>query len=59
MNGYVCFWRKERCEVEAETSYAAQQAAQVKFGRRCKKRHEITVVLAEQNGEQVIHAPLD
>lgn len=57
MNGYVCFWRGQRCEVEAETTFQAQQKAQAIFGKRCKKRYEISVVLAEKNGEQVTHNP--
>ena len=55
MNGYKCFWRGKTCEVQADTSLKAQEAAQAIFGRRCKKRYEINVVLCEKQGEQVTH----
>lgn len=62
MNGYVCFYRDERLEVRATTSANAQIAAfnilQDKYPRRKVKAYEITVVLAEKNGEQVTHLPL-
>ena len=54
-NGYVCFWRNKRYEVYAPTSYAAQlKCAQL---HSIKKSHEITVVLAEKAGVQVVHNP--
>lgn len=62
MNGYVCFWNGKRCEVEAETTFQAQQKAEPIFqkmaGRKKVKRHDITVMLAEKQGEQVTHLPL-
>jgi hypothetical protein len=58
MNGYKCFWRGKECEVHADTSFQAQVKAQAVFGRRCKKRYEITVILCEKKGEQVVHSPL-
>jgi hypothetical protein len=51
MNGYVCFYRSKRCEVHAETSAEAQVKAQFK----AKKRWEVTVVLAEKDGVEVVH----
>jgi hypothetical protein len=56
MNGYVGFFRGKRDECEAETSLQAQEILAKKFG--AKKRWEVTVVLAEKNGEQVVHLPL-
>jgi len=64
MNGYICFWGGNRCEVHADTSYAAQQKAVSVFqmfqkgaGRKKKvKGHDVTVLLAEKAGEQVTHA---
>ena len=53
MNGYVCFYKGKRHEVEALTSYAAQQAAATHF--RARKSHEVTVVLAEKGGAPVVH----
>jgi hypothetical protein len=53
MNGYVCFYRGKRCEVYADTSFAAQEkAAQV---LKARKSWEVTVVLAERAGQQVEH----
>lgn len=53
MNGYVCFYKGKKCEVHAETTFEAQKKAAVIF--KAKKAYEITVVLAEKNGEQVTH----
>ena len=55
MNGYVCFWKSQRIEVYANTTYEAQQKAKVIFGARCKKGYEINVVLAEKAGQPVVH----
>lgn len=56
LNGYVCFYRNKRFEVHACTSYEAQvKCAQE---NNIKKRHEITVFLAEKNGETVTHKPI-
>jgi hypothetical protein len=63
MNGYICFYRGERLEVHADTSYGAQQAAvaefQKKYPRRKVKGHEVNVNLAEVAGEQVTHRAVD
>lgn len=56
-NGYVCFYGKKRIEVYAETSYGAQCAAAKQLGVSPKKQYQITVVLAEKNGQPVTHAP--
>jgi hypothetical protein len=53
MNGYVAFYKNQRKEVYAETAYAAQQEAARQF--RARKAYEVHVVLAEKNGEQVVH----
>lgn len=57
MNGYVCIHKSKRYEVNANTSYEAQCKCAEQNG--IKKRYEITVMLAEKNGEQVIHSPVD
>lgn len=57
MNGYVAFYRGKRIEVQAETSYKAQLKAAELF--RTKKSYEVTVVLAEKDGEQVTHVAVD
>lgn len=57
MNGYICFWKKRRVEVHADTSYQAQLKAAELLG--CEKTYEITVCLAEKGGECVTHKPQD
>ena len=53
MNGYKCFYRGKSCEVHADTSYQAQlQAAQI---FKAKKSYEVTVMLCEVQGRQVVH----
>lgn len=54
MNGYVCFYRGKRIEVHAETTFEAQQKAAAQF--KARKSYEVTVMLAEKNGEQVTHS---
>lgn len=55
MNGYVCFYKGKRVEVYADTSYEAQQKAAIQF--KAKKTYEVTVVLAEKAGVEVVHSP--
>lgn len=55
MNGYIAFYRGKKMEVNAETSYQAQQKAAQAF--KAKKSYEVHVVLAEKDGEQVTHTP--
>jgi len=61
VNGYVCFWNGERCEVHAETMFAAKDKAIAEFqrqaGRKRVKGHMVSVVLGERDGEQVVHDP--
>jgi hypothetical protein len=57
MNGYICFYRGKRLEVYANTTYEAQKKAAEQF--RAKKSYEVTVMLAEKNGEQVTHVAVD
>ncbi len=54
MNGYIAFYRGKKIEVHAETSYKAQQIAALQF--KAKKTWEVTVVLAEKQGEPVSHS---
>lgn len=52
MNGYFCFYKGERKEVYAASSYKAQKKAALEFG--AKKAYEVAVVLVEkENGEPV------
>ena len=55
MNGYVCFYKGKRVEVYADTSYAAQQKAATQLKVKSNKSYEITVTLAEKNGEAYVH----
>lgn len=57
MNGYVAFYRGKQMEVMAETSLEAQKKAAQAF--KARKSYEVTVVLAEKDGEQITHRPLD
>jgi len=55
MNGYICFYKGKKFEVYANSTYEAQKKCAV--DNKIKKSYEITVVLAEKNGEQVTHIP--
>ena len=54
MNGYIAFYRGKQLEVLADSSYAAQQKAAALF--KARKAYEVTVVLAERDGQQVVHS---
>ncbi len=58
MNGYVAFYKGRRTEVHADTSLAARDKAAAIFKVKPNKAYEVTVMLAEKNGEQVTHAPM-
>lgn len=55
MNGYIAFYKGRKAEVHADTAYEAQQKAAALF--KARKSYEVTVVLAEKNGQQVTHTP--
>jgi hypothetical protein len=55
MNGYIAFYKGRQIEVHADTAYEAQQKAAALF--KARKSYEVTVVLAENNGQQVTHNP--
>lgn len=59
MNGYVCFYNDKRIEVYANTTYEAQMLAAKQLKVKDKNQYKITVVLAEKNGEEVIHTAVD
>ena len=50
MNGYVCFFRGKRLEVQADTSYGARSEVAKRLKVKPNKQHEITVVLSEKHG---------
>lgn len=51
MNSYLCFYKGKKIEVNADTSYAAQQKAAGIF--KVKKTYLVSVVLAEKDGVPV------
>lgn len=53
MNGYKAFYKGREVEVEADTSFHAQQKAAVLL--KAKKSYDVTVVLCEKDGQQVTH----
>ena len=55
MNGYIAFYRGKSVNVQADTSYQAQQKAAALF--KARKSYEVTVVLAEKDGQPVVHKP--
>ena len=55
MNGYIAFYRGKSLNVQADTSYQAQQKAAALF--KARKSYEVTVVLAEKDGQPVVHKP--
>lgn len=55
MNKYNAYFKGKQIEVQAATSYAAQQAAALKF--KARKSYEVSVVLVEKaDGAPVIHS---
>ena len=61
MNGYIGYWKNQKFEVMANSSYEAQtklvpiiQAT----NRKKVKSYEIAIMLAEKDGKQVTHLPL-
>jgi hypothetical protein len=57
MNTYIAFWRNKQIEVEAQTSYEAQKRAAAHF--KARTSYEVTVVIAQKDGQPVVHLPLD
>ena len=59
MNLYGAIWKELEAEIEADTTYQAQQLAVSKFqalaGRRKVKGYEITVALLKLSGAEYIH----
>ena len=54
-NGYIAFYRGKQVEVRADTSLEAQRLAAHYW--RIKRQSDVTVVLAEQDGQPVTHTP--
>ena len=62
-NLYYTYWKGEKHNLLADTSYQAQQLSVEVFAKRRSasrkkvKRSDITVVLVAVDGEQVVHNP--
>ncbi len=56
INGYIGFYKGKQYEVRASSSYEAQTI--IAREHNIRAAHNITVVLAEKDGEQVTHLPL-
>lgn len=63
MNKYGALWQGHELEIEAETTYKAQQLAIVEFqrvaGRRKVKGYDITVMLLQLNGVNYVHTAVN
>lgn len=54
-NGYIGFYKGKQHEVYAKTSLEAQNKLAEKL--KVKKAYQITVLLCEKKGKEVIHTP--
>ena len=59
MNGYLAFYKDEKIEVYAETSYKAQCKAAEVLRVKPNRQYMITVALCEKDGEPVLHSPAE
>jgi hypothetical protein len=57
MNGYIAFYKGKRTEVYAATSYEAQKQAAEFF--KARRSYEVRVMLAEKDGEPVVHTAVN
>ena len=55
MNGYVCYYDGKRWECHASSMFAAKEKAVAHFKPPKSKQHMVSVVLAEKDGQQVVH----
>lgn len=58
-HGYVAFYNGKRADVWANSSFDAVERARVFFKPPKSKKHMVHVVLAEKNGEQVVHSAVN
>lgn len=56
MNGYIFFFNGKQVEIMADSLYAAKLKAIEHFKPAKSKLHMVHGMLAEKNGEQVIHS---
>lgn len=58
MNTYLAFYRGRKIEVEATTSYEAQEAAAKRL--KARKSYDVVVVLVQRSdGSDVVHIAAD
>lgn len=55
MNGYVAFYKNKRYEVHAETLLKARTKLAIQLNVPRNKEYQINIMLAEKNGQEVIH----
>ena len=56
MNKYIAFYNGKKEIILADTSYSAQCNAARVFNVSDKKSHLISVMLAEKDGQPIIHS---
>ena len=59
MNGYKAFYKVKSIEVHADTVLKARDKAAEVFKLKTNKAYQVSVVLCEKNGQQVIHSTVD
>ena len=58
MNGYIGYYKGKKMEVLTEDGiYSAKCQMAKEHNIKDKDIHKINIMLAEKNGEQVIHSP--
>lgn len=56
-HGYIAYYNGKKIEIHAPSLYAAKQEAVKQFNVPKKKEYLVSVMLAEKNGQPVIHDP--
>jgi hypothetical protein len=58
MNTYYAFYKGKKIELEAETSYQAQEKAAITF--KARKSYEVSVILvALSDKKEIVHVAVD
>lgn len=57
MNGYIAIYNRQKKEIQAESLYAAKQAALAAFKVPKSKEVLVSVMLCEVDGKTVLHKP--
>lgn len=56
MNGYIAFYDQRRLEIYADDYFKAKEMVLAQWKVPLHRRHLVTVLIAEKNGEQVEHS---